>query len=293
MDEFKVSTFAVFGFLVALSLFIIAKPLASFADTGGPDAFGYTFIDNNNEPDGPVFNFIDISDTGTFVGDGDDVGFFPLPLGFDFNFYGNSFNQIGLSTNGFLSFIDDTLSDSGHACLPDDNSPNDAIFVLWADLQFAAPGSGTFRQTFTQCPNTNGGIGPCTIFMWKDANHFPINDSSPLFSLEVILYDNGNILKQYGPGNPEEGSDSTTGIENEEDGGVTIALEYACDEVESITAGLAVCYIHPDSPKQDCMPLPNVVTTPIPTMSGWGLIAMAGILGIVGFMVIRRRKVSA
>jgi len=31
----------------------------------------------------------------------------------------------------------------------------------------------------------------------------------------------------------------------------------------------------------------------IPTLSEWGLIAMAGALGIVGFMVIRRRKVSA
>ena len=32
---------------------------------------------------------------------------------------------------------------------------------------------------------------------------------------------------------------------------------------------------------------------PIPTLSEWGLIAMAGILGIVVFMVIRRRKVPA
>ncbi|MCH7949109.1 MAG: IPTL-CTERM sorting domain-containing protein [Candidatus Dadabacteria bacterium] len=31
----------------------------------------------------------------------------------------------------------------------------------------------------------------------------------------------------------------------------------------------------------------------IPTLSQWGLIAMAGILGIVGFMVIRRRKATA
>jgi hypothetical protein len=31
----------------------------------------------------------------------------------------------------------------------------------------------------------------------------------------------------------------------------------------------------------------------IPTLSEWGLIVMAGILGIVGFMVIRRRKVTA
>ena len=31
----------------------------------------------------------------------------------------------------------------------------------------------------------------------------------------------------------------------------------------------------------------------IPTLSEWGLVAMAGILGIVGFLVIRRRKVTA
>jgi hypothetical protein len=33
--------------------------------------------------------------------------------------------------------------------------------------------------------------------------------------------------------------------------------------------------------------------TPIPTLSEWGLIAMAGIIGTVGYLVIRRRKVSA
>jgi len=31
----------------------------------------------------------------------------------------------------------------------------------------------------------------------------------------------------------------------------------------------------------------------VPTLSEWGLIAMAGILGIVGFMVMRRKKVTA
>ncbi len=35
------------------------------------------------------------------------------------------------------------------------------------------------------------------------------------------------------------------------------------------------------------------LTKNVPTLSEWGLIIMAGILGIVGFMVIRRRKVTA
>jgi hypothetical protein len=46
----------------------------------------------------------------------------------------------------------------------------------------------------------------------------------------------------------------------------------------------------------DCSEVPecevNVVSA-VPTLSEWGLIAFAGILGIVGFMVMRRRKVSA
>jgi len=31
---------------------------------------------------------------------------------------------------------------------------------------------------------------------------------------------------------------------------------------------------------------------PIPTISEWGLIAMAGVLGIAGYIVIRRKRVS-
>ncbi len=35
------------------------------------------------------------------------------------------------------------------------------------------------------------------------------------------------------------------------------------------------------------------VSRNVPTLSEWGLIATAGILGFIGFMVIRRRKVTA
>jgi len=34
-------------------------------------------------------------------------------------------------------------------------------------------------------------------------------------------------------------------------------------------------------------------TTNVPTLSEWGLIAMAGVLGVVGFMVIRRKRATA
>ena len=44
-----------------------------------------------------------------------------------------------------------------------------------------------------------------------------------------------------------------------------------------------------DPPPQD----PPIIRTPIPTLSEWSLIAMSGVLGIISFMVIRRKKASA
>ena len=35
------------------------------------------------------------------------------------------------------------------------------------------------------------------------------------------------------------------------------------------------------------------ITSNVPTLSEWGLIAMAGILGLVGFMVMRRKRATA
>lgn len=43
----------------------------------------------------------------------------------------------------------------------------------------------------------------------------------------------------------------------------------------------------------DALIFAKTIRRPIPTLSEWGLIAMAGILGIVGFIVIRRRNVTA
>jgi DNA-binding beta-propeller fold protein YncE len=44
---------------------------------------------------------------------------------------------------------------------------------------------------------------------------------------------------------------------------------------------------------QEIPPPPPPVVEMVPTLSEWGLMAMAGILGIIGFMVMRRRKATA
>ena len=66
------------------------------------------------------------------------------------------------------------------------------------------------------------------------------------------------------------------------------AYATALNEVDGISVSSGPPYACGDA---DCSP--PVTPTSIPTLNLWGLIAMAGILGIVGFMVMRRRKVAA
>ncbi|HNK42695.1 MAG TPA: hypothetical protein PL002_16025, partial [Flavobacteriales bacterium] len=58
-----------------------------FAALGGPDQYGYTWKDSN-EPDGPVYEWIDITTTGTqLTGFADDNVVGPFILGETFPFY--------------------------------------------------------------------------------------------------------------------------------------------------------------------------------------------------------------
>ena len=68
------------------------------------------------------------------------------------------------------------------------------------------------------------------------------------------------------------------------------------DEFELVTintVNAAITVIGDLPPCIDGLAFTPIETSPVPTISEWGLIAMAGILGIVGFMVMRRRKVAA
>ncbi|MEE8169351.1 MAG: thrombospondin type 3 repeat-containing protein [Phycisphaerae bacterium] len=206
----------------------------------GPDAFGYASIDSN-EAGGPAFNFVDISGTGAavaFAPTDDDGGSAALNLGFTFNFYGADFTQVAMATNGYLNFnLAGDLVDFSNDCpVPVTNDPDNSIFVLFDDLRLDVnAGAGAFVQTFSPCPNTEGGSGDCTILMWANTAFF--NAPAGDFDFEAILYDNGNILMNYPAGNPQNGSSSTIGIENV-DG--TDGLTHVCDTAASVPDNFSV-----------------------------------------------------
>jgi len=99
-----------------------------------------------------------------------------------------------------------------------------------------------------------------------------------------------------------------------ETGEVCLTIPGGDDRCDVDNSGLGCCVLSEDNCEEgqtigacngdgiawfrgvECSEVPQCqvdVASAVPTLSEWGLIAMAGILGIVGFMVIRRRKVPA
>ncbi|HOS97987.1 MAG TPA: hypothetical protein PLU54_10070 [Deltaproteobacteria bacterium] len=220
--------------LISICLILFGAGTA-LARTGGPDAYGYTFIDSD-EAAGPTYSMIDISGTGNFAMACDDCNNGPYDFNFVFPFYGNDYDQFWIASNGGITFSNLYLSTS-NATLPQNDDYNNLIAVLWDDIQTGLGGQGIYYQYFANCPHPDFS-GPCMVVMWSNASHY-YNSGS--FDFEAILFPNGNILMQYSAGNPELGSNSGTGIEN-----LTgdIALVYAQDQASSLQDNLAILFVY-------------------------------------------------
>ena len=95
-------------------------------------------------------------ETGTLANSillGDDETTGPLPIGFEFAFFGNRYTTVNVSSNGFIGF--DT--DMSQGCcigglLPSDDGVNNIIALAWTDLY--PPGGGQISyETRGSAPN--------------------------------------------------------------------------------------------------------------------------------------------
>jgi hypothetical protein len=203
--------------------------------TGGPDGFGYTFIDSN-EPGGPTYSWVDITGTGTaIVGLTDDNFMGPFAIGFSFPFYGVAQTQFYAGSNGFISFGAGSTSLSNQCPFPSINTPDNIIPMLWDDLNFSTSGTA-YYQNFATCPV---GTGACTVVEYSNVAHYG-GVAGSAGTWEAILYPSGQILIQFNNPGTETGSGSTTGIEGPAATYPTYGLAYACDVAGSLAANLAV-----------------------------------------------------
>lgn len=170
---------------------IVAKNRVNRADpgqvlgAGGPDQFGYIWIDSDEEG-GPLFNYRDISATGTPVfGVADDNIVGPFEIGFDFYFYGESKTQFWLNSNGCIGFTPNYIT-LGNTSLPSNSSFYiDFIAWMWDDLVFRAGTSQVFYQTF---PDR-------LIIQFKNYEHF--GQPNLFINAEVVIFRNGRVRILY------------------------------------------------------------------------------------------------
>lgn len=264
------------------------NPFATGSDAraaGGPDDFGYQFLDSN-EPDGPTYGYEDISATGStaIVGYNDDADAGPFPIGFTFNFYGVDYTEFWVQTNGSIGFGAFSY-DYGNECLPSTALNGNFLAPLWDDLVLGSGPPGTiFYETMGTAPDRY------LVIQFHEVRYIAGTDDDPI-EFEVILYEGTNdIVFQYADltnaGHDADGGTSATiGIQGDSGAAPAYFLEYACEPVTPLAPPLAVWFF-----TQQPTPTPSPIPDAIPTMTSWGLgilfLAMVGI----AVLVIRRRS---
>ncbi len=166
-------------------------------DFGGPDAFGYSWYDSNEEE--VSYNWTEISLSGTEVSLSDDDNVGPFELGFPFYFYGNEYNAIRISSNGFASFTSTSTSFSNQP-IPSTDDPNAILAPFWTDLNPSNGGAIYYHQDRNRF-----------IIEWKNVPSY--SDSNSLQTFQIIIIDDGTILFNYQ--SIANANECTVGIENE------------------------------------------------------------------------------
>jgi hypothetical protein len=160
-------------------------------NAGGPDDYGYIWVDSD-EPNGPSFSWIDILATGTDITSGlDDDNFIgPFPIGFDFPYYSNTYDEFYLASNGFIGFGPTPGYGSvSNIAIPNTAAPNNFIAWCWDDLD-----PTDFDNPDVKVVYENAGGGLVIQF-----HNYPEYSASAgdVANAEIILYPDGGFKIQY------------------------------------------------------------------------------------------------
>jgi len=201
---------------------VAIRPESVNKTAGGPDGWGYTWQDSD-EVDGPVFDWVDITADGIATGLGNEEMAPEVDLGFPFLFYGELYDELNISANGFLTFTSTSVAYFNRA-IPLGAEPNAFIAPFWDDLN-PATGSG---EVYWKSEPENGRF----IVTWDNVNR---DGTSTPETFQAILNVDGSMVFQYAlVNNP---ASCSVGLENA-DG--SDGLQVAWNDVAYLQNGLAV-----------------------------------------------------
>lgn len=226
-------------------------------DVGGPDAFGYRWVDNRG------------ADTATYVWDElrndgaathllgsafsslDDGSTAQIALPFAFSFYNGSYSNVRIMTNGMLQFVTNSTTFSNVCPLPN-GTQSRAVFPFWDDLHLARNGSTTGDNKVHYKTDGNR-----FIVEWDSIGPF---SGTGALSMQVELYNNGKIKVEYKDLSLATTS-ATVGIQDSNVAGNN--LTYTCNATGGLAGGRAVWYHRPPGLLHDfrCAGISSPATT--------------------------------
>lgn len=146
-----------------------------------------------------TFQWNDISSSGAVIAQGDDV-VQEVPLLFPFQFFGNTYRSMFVSSNGVITF-DQGSGAFFNTCLPTAIPPNNAIYAYWDDL---FPTGGSNGNVF------HLGTASEHIIQWNNVRFFGSRPGT--VSFQVILRPDNTAKIQYLTA--QGGVSATAGIED-------------------------------------------------------------------------------
>lgn len=142
------------------------------------------------------------------IGPGQDDATASVVLPFSFVFFGRSYSNVSVSTNGWLAMGTVTATASSNPTLPSTAAPDAVIAPLWDDLR---TGSGDV-VTFTE------GSAPNRVFVvaWEGVDTFSGATSADL-AFQVRLHESSGVIELvYAAGGTWSGLSYTAGIERDD-----------------------------------------------------------------------------
>ena len=225
--------------ILALAVSFLAMGPLAWATTGGPDGFGYAFIDSNEvgNPNAPVFAFVPLvggTDVPTgggaaLLADQDDAVSDAVNIGFTFTYYGTPYTQLTVDSNGYIQFTAPVTDFTSDAIPNAVNTPDEMICANWNDLgTFAPPNAGSIRTLLA-------GVAPNQTFTIEFLDYAHLGDTNPI-RIQVVLSETSNDIVLQIDAATADGSQTSIGIEGP--GGAT-GLQYALSSVAGIINNVA------------------------------------------------------
>jgi uncharacterized membrane protein len=197
-------------------------------DSQGPDPFGYFWTNSTGSPSVP-YTWIDGIAGGTPLGLSDDEWAGPINMGLNFTYYGVTYNEVYIMSNGWISFVDkhDWYQSTD---FPDESNFQGVIAPYATDLDPGSSGE-IYYKNITGTPNQ-------FVITWSAVPHYLTFE---LQTFQIILNETNEIWFNYQTlNNPG----ANVGIENQNS---TLGLDYDAAG-GNLTSGLSILFDHGPSP---------------------------------------------